>query len=178
MLALVVVQQLQRPTERARALRRGAFDRGSTLLVGVALGVGLLLPLIMDGLGVAVFAIGMIEGLVALVVMVLGLELRVWSAATLGRYYTRTLTVTEDHRVITAGPYARVRHPGYLGTVLMWSGFGVVSSSFVVAFLFPVLFLVVYLYRISVEEKMMVEELGEDYVQYQRRSRKLVPFVY
>jgi protein-S-isoprenylcysteine O-methyltransferase Ste14 len=116
--------------------------------------------------------------MVALVVMLIGLGLRVWAAVTLGGYYTRTLTTTKDHRVVTTGPYSRVRHPAYLGVILLWLGFGVLSSSLAVAFLFPVMFIVVYLYRISVEETMLVEVLGDAYVQYQRRTRKLVPFVY
>jgi protein-S-isoprenylcysteine O-methyltransferase Ste14 len=40
------------------------------------------------------------------------------------------------------------------------------------------MFVPVYLYRISVEEKMLVKELGDEYVQYQKRTRRLVPFVF
>jgi len=140
--------------------------------------VGLWLPLIMVVLGFALFPIGLVEGMVALAVMLFGLGLRVWAAVTLGGYYTRTLMTTKDHKVVTTGPYARIRHPAYLGVILLWSGFGVLSGSLVIAFVFPVMFVAVYLYRISVEEKMLVGELGEDYVQYQQKTRKLIPAVY
>ena len=178
MVTFLVTQELLRRTPEARTLRRGAFERGSMLLIGVTLGVGLWLPLIANVLRSALFPIDAVEGMVALVVMLIGLGLRVWAAVTLGGYYTRTLTTTKDHRVVTTGPYSRVRHPAYLGVILLWLGFGVLSSSLAVAFLFPVMFIVVYLYRISVEETMLVEVLGDAYVQYQRRTRKLVPFVY
>jgi protein-S-isoprenylcysteine O-methyltransferase len=178
MATFLIAQELLRHTPEAKTLRRGAFERGSMMLIGVTLGAGLWLPLIVNVLGFALFSIDTVGGLVALAVMLIGLGLRVWAAVTLGGYYTRTLTTTKDHTVVTTGPYSRIRHPAYLGVILLWSGFGVLSSSFAVALLFPVLFTAVYLYRISVEEKMLVEVLGDAYVQYRRRTRKLIPFVY
>ena len=178
MVAFLIAQELLRRTPEARTFRRGAFERGSMLLIGLTLGVGLWLPLIVNVLGFALFSIDVIGGLVALAVMLIGLGLRVWAAVTLGRCYTRTLTTTENHKVVTTGPYSRVRHPAYLGVILLWSGFGVLSSSSAVALLFPVMFTAVYLYRISVEEKMLVEVMGDAYVQYQRRTKKLIPLVY
>jgi len=178
MVAFLILQELLRRTPEAKAFQRGAFERGSMLLIGVALGVGLCLPLVAVILGIALFPVGIAGGLVALAVMLIGLGLRVWAAVTLGGFYTRTLTTTKDHRVVTTGPYAWVRHPAYLGVILLWAGFGVLSGSSVVALIFPVMFIAVYLYRISVEEKMLVGVLGDSYVQYQQRTHKLVPFVY
>jgi len=178
MAAFLVIQELLRRTPETRTLQRGAFERGSMLLIGVTLGVGLWLPLLVNIRGFALFSIGIVEGLAALVVMLIGLGLRVWAALTLGGYYTRTLMTTSNHKVVTAGPYAWVRHPAYLGVILLWSGFGILSSNLLIAFLFPVVFVAVYLYRISVEEAMLVKELGDGYVQYKRRTRKLVPFLY
>lgn len=173
-----VVQRLLRKTEGAKSFRGGAFDRGNMLLIGSATGVGLWLPIIADGLGIGVFQITLVEGLAALAVMALGFGLRVWAAVSLGEYYTTALVTTEHQEVVTSGPYARIRHPGYLGEILMWTGFGVLSSNLVLVFLLPVMFLAVYLYRISSEERMLVGELGDDYVQYQKRTRKLIPSVY
>ena len=178
MAAFLIAQESLRRTPEAKTFRRGAFERGSMMLIGVTLGVGLWLPLIVNVLGFALFPIDIVGGLVALAVMLIGLGLRVWAAMTLGGYYTRTLTTTKDHRVVTTGPYSRIRHPAYLGVILLWSGFGVLSSNLVLALLFPVMFVAIYLYRISVEERMLVEVLGAAYVQYQRRTRKLIPFVY
>lgn len=61
---------------------------------------------------------------------------------------------------------------------MLWVGFGVLSGNLITVFFLPVMFVVVYLYRISVEERMLVRELGDDYVQYRRRTRKLLPFIY
>lgn len=178
MIAFLIIQELLRHTPEAKTFQRGAFEKGSMLLIGVTLGVGLWLPIVADILGFIVFPLDIAEGLVALAVMLLGLGLRIWAAMTLGKYYTRTLMTTEDHKVVTAGPYAWVRHPAYLGVILLWTGFGVLSGNLIIAFLFPIMFVIVYLYRISVEERMLVKELDGDYIQYQRRTRKLVPGLY
>jgi protein-S-isoprenylcysteine O-methyltransferase Ste14 len=110
--------------------------------------------------------------------MAFGLGIRIWAAVTLGRFYTSTLMITESHKVVTNGPYALIRHPGYLGYLLLWVGFAVLSSNLIVVFLLPLMFVVVYLYRISVEERMLTKELGEDYAHYRERTHKLIPFIY
>jgi len=173
-----VVQRLLRRGEGARSFRGGPYDRGNMILVGSATGIGLWLPLIMVLLGVAAYPINLPEGAVALAVMVLGVGIRVWAAMTLGKYYTTTLMMSEGQKVVTAGPYAFVRHPGYLGEIMIWTGFAVVSSNLVLFFLLPAMFVAVYLYRISVEERMLVKGLGDDYVRYRRRTRRLIPSAY
>lgn len=176
--AFMVIERLLRPTAGGNPPSTGDFDRGSTLLVASGFGAGLALPPIMVVLGIAPFPIAVGAGVAALAVLGFGLGLRVWAAIALGRFYTATLLVSKDHKVITTGPYARIRHPGYLGSILLWSGFGVLSGSLVLAFLFPIMFVAIYLCRISVEERMLITTLGEDYVQYQQRTRKLIPFIY
>jgi len=173
-----VVQRLLRRTASAKSLRGGAYDRGNMLLVGTATGVGLLLPAIVNALALGLFQINVVWGLAALVLMLSGFGIRVWAATALGRFYTTTLMIAEDHKVVTAGPYSRIRHPGYLGEILLWSGFGILSSSLVALIVLPVMMIAVYLYRIRSEESMLVQALGDDYTRYRRKTRRLVPFVY
>jgi len=176
--AFFVVQRLLRKTEGAKSFHGGPYDRGNMLLVGFATGLGLWLPIMVQVLGIAIFQFNVVACLVALAVMLLGVGLRVWAAVSLGAFYTTTLMVTEGQRVVTSGPYTLVRHPGYLGEILLWAAFGVLSESLVVVILLPLMFIAVYLYRISAEEVMLASELGDDYLQYQKRTRKLVPLVY
>ena len=173
-----IVQRFLRRSEDARSLRGGPYDRGNMILVGSATGIGLWLPLMMVFLGAASFPIDLVGGVVAVAVMILGVGIRVWAAITLGRYYTTTLMMSEGQKVVTSGPYKFIRHPGYLGEIKIWTGFAVVSSNRVLFFLLPTMFLVVYLHRISAEERMLVKELGDDYVQYQRKTRRLIPSLY
>jgi protein-S-isoprenylcysteine O-methyltransferase len=110
--------------------------------------------------------------------MLLGLSVRIWAAAVLGGYYSRTLLVTKDQKLVTSGPYARVRHPGYLGSILLWCGFAILSGNLVTAASLPFMFVVIYLYRISAEERMLSQEFGAEYAEYRGRTRRLVPFLY
>lgn len=171
-------ERLLRRTESAKTFRSGNFDKRSTALVGAGFGTGLLLPLALDFPGLFLFPVGLFEGIGAVAIMLAGLGLRVWAAATLGSHYSRTLLVATDRKVVSSGPYARIRHPGYLGSILLWSGFGVLSSNLVVVSLFPIMFMAIYLYRISVEERMLDQEFGDDYAKYRQRTRKLVPLLY
>lgn len=174
----MVVERALRSTPSAKTFERGSFDRGSTLLVGATFGAGLILPIVTVALGIAPFKINLFEGLSALFVMIIGLGFRIWAARTLGKYYSRTLLTVEGQNVVKAGPYKRIRHPGYLGAILLWSGFGVLSSNIALGVLYPIMFIVTYLYRIWVEEGMLVKSLGEEYVAYQKRTSKLVPGIY
>ena len=174
----LVVEEGLRETRNARSLRRGTFDRGSTLLVGWTFGIGLCLPVVTSLFRIAVFQVDLALGVAGISIMIYGLFLRIWSVSTLGRFYTRTLMIAEVHRVVTNGPYSRIRHPGYLGVILLWVGFGLLSGSVLVTVLLPLASVAVYVYRISVEERMLVNELGDDYTQYQRKTRRLIPFVY
>jgi protein-S-isoprenylcysteine O-methyltransferase Ste14 len=176
--AFFVIQRLLRRTKVARSLKGGIYDRWNMILIGSATGIGLWVPIIADVLGPGITPIGAVPALAALSLMVLGVGVRVWAAVTLGSYYTTTLTMTEGQKVVTAGPYRWVRHPGYLGEILIWTGFGVLSSNLIAMVWLPVMFVAVLLYRISSEEKMLVKELGDDYIRYQQRTRRLIPLVY
>ena len=176
--AFFTIQRSLRKSEGAKSFHGGAYDRGNMVLIGATTGLGLWLPIIGVVLGATVFQFNLAEGILALAVMACGVCLRVWAALTLGSFYTTTLMVTEGQRVVTQGPYAWVRNPGYLGEIIIWSAFGVLSGSGLVLVLLPVMFVAVYLYRISSEESMLARELGEDYAAYRKRTKKLIPFLY
>jgi len=65
-------------------------------------------------------------------VMLAAIGLRMWAAMTLGRFYTRTLRTAPDQIVVRDGPYRFVRHPGYLGTLLMWTAFGLSTRDWLI----------------------------------------------
>ena len=72
MAAFLIAQESLRRTPEAKTFQRGTFERGSMLLIGVTLGVGLWLPVVLDILGFALFPVSIGEGLVALAVMLFG----------------------------------------------------------------------------------------------------------
>jgi protein-S-isoprenylcysteine O-methyltransferase len=101
----------------------------------------------------------------------------VWAARTLGRYYTRTLRTTADQPLIQDGPYRVIRHPGYAANLLLWLGFGLAAGNTVILMVIATLMGLAYGRRIAVEEALLVQQLGEPYRAYQRRTWRLVPGV-
>jgi protein-S-isoprenylcysteine O-methyltransferase Ste14 len=116
-------------------------------------------------------------GQIGLITELAGLGVRAWSMRTLGRAYTRTLRTEPEQRVVEAGPYRYVRHPGYLGSNLIWLGFALTSGSPLVVAVVGVLVGDAYRRRIQAEEALLRRELP-GYVEYSGRTRRLVPFVW
>jgi protein-S-isoprenylcysteine O-methyltransferase Ste14 len=99
----------------------------------------------------------------------LGLAIRVTAMHTLGARFSPTLTVQPEHRLETAGLYARIRHPGYLGSLLASLGAALTFGSGLG--LLPVAALLLLLgSRMRREEAMMAEHFGESWREYRARS--------
>jgi protein-S-isoprenylcysteine O-methyltransferase len=176
MALLIVSDSFMRRGGKARSLSTGPSDRKTTLLIGIAYTLALvggrMLPRVDPWLlpiDVAWAGLG---------VLIAGAVFRAWAMITLGRFYTRTLQTTADQTVVDRGPYALVRHPGYFGALVVWTGLGLASTSAIVAVGAPLLMTIIYGIRIRAEERMLVESIGEPYRAYQSRTRRLIPFVY
>jgi len=176
---LTVEGQL-RQGEAAKSREAGEHDRSSTNLVGAAFGLSMLCMILAPLLNV--FKIGDFIPLVlawaGLVLAAGGLGLRVWAPRVLGQYYTRTLRVAEQQPVVDAGPYHYIRHPGYAGLVALWIGSGLASGNILVTLVITVAMFAAYAYRIRSEEVMLAATLGQPYRDYQKRTKRLIPFIY
>jgi protein-S-isoprenylcysteine O-methyltransferase Ste14 len=92
---------------------------------------------------------------------VLGLVVRAGGMLTLGGSYTRTLRTTSTQRLVTAGPYRWVRHPGDAGSIAVWVGAALAFHSWLAAVIVATLILVAYGWRIRTEEQMLLDHFGE-----------------
>jgi protein-S-isoprenylcysteine O-methyltransferase Ste14 len=81
--------------------------------------------------------------------------------------------MAEDHRLITTGPYALVRHPSYLGYFLMFIGF-LFTAQIIVA-LAPLAAIPGYVSVVREEEEMLLMRFGDDYVEYAERIGRFIP---
>ena len=109
--------------------------------------------------------------------ILLGVVVRQWAIAVLGRFFSLTVRVSEDHRVVDIGPYRLVRHPSYTGIMITLAGLGLAVQSWTALLVLLVIFGVAYGYRIRVEEKTLLSELGSDYANYMKRTKRLIPYV-
>jgi len=107
-----------------------------------------------------------------------GLWLFYRSHADLGAYWSITLEVRENHRLITQGIYRRVRHPMYAALFMYSVGQLLAVPNWIAGPSYLVSFGILFALRIGAEEKMMLETFGEEYVAYMRRTKRLVPGVW
>jgi protein-S-isoprenylcysteine O-methyltransferase len=107
-----------------------------------------------------------------------GLVLRWWSIIYLGRFFTTNVAIAADHRVIDTGPYRFIRHPSYAGSLLALLGFTLCIPNWASWLLILVPCCAVILWRIHVEEKALLEGLGEPYRSYMQRTKRLIPWIY
>jgi len=165
-----------------RQRRRGEVtqsgDKGSIWLLTLSIAIGYALSFGIGAAGIgrmghstAFFAVG-----VALIIV--GLGIRVYSIKTLKQQFTYTITQVENHTLIESGLYKRIRHPGYLGQLIIFAGIAVGLSNWLSIVLMMSPILLGYSYRISAEERFMREQFGDEYAGYQKRTARLIPMVY
>lgn len=117
------------------------------------------------------------QRVVGLAPIVTGLAVAIIAAGTLRRFYSSTLVIREDHQLITRGIYRFTRHPTYLGAIMVCIGVPVQASS-LFGFLTMSALCPLFLRRIRIEERMLIEEFGDAYRAYEKATKKLIPFVY
>lgn len=168
--------------QTAKASRKEASvqDRGSMgILIGLQW-VGLALNFLLAGLfpaaaipwyRTALFSIGVI-------LILLGVALRWYAIWTLGRYFTRDVAVSADQQVVQTGPYRSIRHPAYSGTFLTMLGVGLAMTNWASLVTLLICVLIGHMYRVSVEEKALIQAIGQPYVEYMHRTRLFIPLVF
>jgi protein-S-isoprenylcysteine O-methyltransferase len=114
----------------------------------------------------------------ALILMVAGLAIRTWAVLTLGRYFTWHISTQENQTIIKTGPYAFVRHPGYLGAFLTYTSTALfLKAWFSIIFSFIIL-LFAFLRRIHHEEKELKLNLGSQYDPYRNSVKRFIPCIW
>ena len=111
-------------------------------------------------------------------VFVAGLALRWYSMAYLGRLFTFDVAIAADHQVIDTGPYRHIRHPAYTGSLMTFVGIGLCGGNALALVVLLVPIALAFMRRIVVEEAALTAGLGDQYVDYVARTKRLIPFVY
>ncbi len=111
---------------------------------------------------------------IGVVVCVLGLGFAVWARVYLGTNWSRSVTIKQDHELITGGPYGLVRHPIYTGLLTGFLGTAIAIGQVRGLVAFALIFAVLW-FKLRLEEQWMRLQFGEVYEQYAQRVPALVP---
>jgi protein-S-isoprenylcysteine O-methyltransferase Ste14 len=110
------------------------------------------------------------------VIVTAGLGFAVWARLHLGRNWSATVTVKQDHELIRTGPYGVVRHPIYTGLLFALLGTAVAIGEWR-GLLALASFTIGLLIKINAEERFMRQTFGEQYARYRAKVPALIPFV-
>jgi protein-S-isoprenylcysteine O-methyltransferase Ste14 len=115
---------------------------------------------------------------IGMVLFVIGLVIRIHSLLALKQYFTYSVARVENHKIIETGLYKFIRHPGYLGQWIIFFGISMSISNWLSILVMMVPVTIGYLHRINVEERFMLAQLGKEYLDYQGRTKRIIPQVY
>ena len=109
------------------------------------------------------------------IILFAGIALFGWSHYHLGQSFYSLVASKEEQKLITSGPYRWVRHPIYTGYIGTYIAGGLVASNLVLTFVPVIFFSLMIINRIPREEALMREEFGQDYIDLEERTGRLLP---
>jgi protein-S-isoprenylcysteine O-methyltransferase Ste14 len=171
----IIAWRKKRSTDTSKAR-----DRGSLSLIGILWWTGIVMDFLFS-LFLPHAAISRKRTsffFVGILLMLVGIALRWYSAAVLGKYFTFDVAVQSDQVLVELGPYRYIRHPSYSGALLTLLGFGLALGNWAGLAAALSCLGVAYSYRIPIEEAALASALGEAYKEYMKRTWRLVPFLF
>lgn len=114
-----------------------------------------------------------------LLLVIAGSTLRLWAIQQAGVAFIPHVKVDSKHKLVTAGPYAYVRHPSYLGTLLSYLGIAVLFDSVIGALALVFLVMPAMIFRSRKEDQLLVQRFGDAWKKYQSQTPwRLIPRVW
>ncbi|MFW9999539.1 MAG: methyltransferase family protein [Candidatus Hodarchaeota archaeon] len=120
----------------------------------------------------------LIVAYIGIIFLIIGGIIMVISRIQLGKYGTPVVHTGEEHKLVTNGLYKIVRHPMYFGAIMMTLGTYVAFRSILLLIGAAISYIPLMRIRIKVEEETLIGTFGDDYRNYIKRTRKLIPFIY
>jgi len=152
-------------------------DKGSLLIMWIIIGLSLT-----AGFNLAKFHdwrfVNFFTGSVGIILLLAGLTIRWIAILQLRKAFTVNVAVSINQILKTDGLYRIVRHPGYLGLLLIMTGEALTMNTFISFIIVFVPICLAILYRIHIEEKLLEEFFGDAYRNYKLHTRRIIPFIY
>jgi len=111
-------------------------------------------------------------------VMVVGLAIRWVAITSLGKSFSSNVTIQDSQTIKKTGLYRFIRHPSYLGLLLVFLAVGLHSRNWIAFAIALLPTVAVLLYRIQIEESALATAFGEEYAAYSRNTKRLIPGLY
>ncbi|WP_234997837.1 methyltransferase family protein [Mucilaginibacter sp. OK098] len=127
-------------------------------------------------------ALGAINSTITLpagiIIVIAGFITRWITIIQLGSMFTVDVAISNSHVLKTNGMYKLVRHPSYLGLMLIIAGLAVLLNNWLSFIIIVIPISIVLNYRMLVEEKALTGEFGDQYLSYMQKVKRIIPFIY
>jgi protein-S-isoprenylcysteine O-methyltransferase Ste14 len=166
-----------------RSLRTGMWRRSAAIRIAFVIVIFLLIHFgIISGvflrsfwLTYGVSPLSPFVAAIGVLVCAAGIAFAVWARIYLGRNWGMPMTLRQDHELVTSGPYTLVRHPIYTGFLLAMLGSALADGlGWLLFFVFAGIY---FIYSAKVEEKMMIKQFPNEYPDYMKRTKLIVPYL-
>lgn len=170
-------------TKYSKDNSKGSYDKSSLLAIRLVTIISVILSIYLSvrgektGLGVISSGVPFL-GYLGLILMVVGLIIQWTAIIVLNRQFTVNVTIVEDHKLIDQGIYHYLRHPRYAGSLLSFLGLGLTLENWISILVAFVPMLLVRLYRIAIEEEVLIDHFGSEYINYMKKTKRLIPKIY
>jgi protein-S-isoprenylcysteine O-methyltransferase Ste14 len=114
-------------------------------------------------MGWSVITLDPLIRILGIIPALLGLSILVMAIRALGKNFFATLKLRNDHELIQKGPYRFMKHPMYISFILMWICFFLLSANWFIGLTGIITYIIIFLWRVPREEKMMQERFGDKY---------------
>ena len=112
--------------------------------------------------------------LAGMMLTVAGIAFAIWARNHIGRFWSGSVAIREDHRLIRSGPYSRIRHPIYTGVLVALAGTTLAVGNYRALLAF-VLVLVSLIYKARLEEALLTREFGPAFDDHRRHTGFFLP---
>jgi protein-S-isoprenylcysteine O-methyltransferase Ste14 len=115
---------------------------------------------------------------IGLPIMLLGMIFRFWAIWQLGRYFTVDVAIRSDHQLLRSGLYKYLRHPSYTGLLITFFGYSLTLNNYLGMLIALLPVFIAFLFRIRIEESALKAQFGQEYEDYCKQAKRLIPFIY
>ncbi|MFW9881481.1 MAG: methyltransferase family protein [Candidatus Thorarchaeota archaeon] len=116
--------------------------------------------------------------LIGIFFLLAGSIILLYSRVLLGKFASSKIVIEQNHVLEIKGIYKYIRHPIYLGMLLIFFGYALSFKSIITPFSFLVIFFLIFNNRMNLEEKLLIEKFGKNYELYLKKTKRLIPYIY
>jgi protein-S-isoprenylcysteine O-methyltransferase Ste14 len=115
---------------------------------------------------------------IGLGIILLGIILRLLIIKSMGTLFTVDVTIRKEHKLKTDGFFKIVRHPSYSASLLSFIGFGLSLNNWLSLAIIFIMIFMAFSKRIRIEEQVLISRFGNAYLEYKKRTKCIIPFIY